>query len=143
MRHVNLCFHGIGTPERELEPGEEDYWISQETFLAVLDDVAQHRDAVVSFDDGNASDVEIGLPALVERDLRATFFVLAGRLDAPGCLSSADLGFGKIDCNEARFGKARGERKDVSAGGAAEFQHTRPLDRRWFDGPAQKRGVGG
>jgi len=92
VRHVNLCFHGIGTPGRELEPGEEDYWISQETFLAVLDDVAQHRDVVLSFDDGNASDVEIGLPALVERDLRATFFVLAGRLDAPGCLSSADLG---------------------------------------------------
>ena len=91
MRLVNLCFHGIGTPGRELEPGEDDYWILQETFLSVLDEVAERRDVVLSFDDGNASDVEIGLPALIERGLRATFFVLAGRLDAPGSLSTDDL----------------------------------------------------
>ena len=29
---VNVCFHGIGTPDRELEPGEDKYWISTELF---------------------------------------------------------------------------------------------------------------
>jgi len=23
---VNICFHGIGAPRRELEPGKEAYW---------------------------------------------------------------------------------------------------------------------
>jgi peptidoglycan/xylan/chitin deacetylase (PgdA/CDA1 family) len=83
---VNVCFHGIGTPGRELEPGEADYWVERRRFLEVLDEVATWPAVRLSFDDGNASDVEIALPALVERGLRADFFVLAGRLDAAGSL---------------------------------------------------------
>jgi peptidoglycan/xylan/chitin deacetylase (PgdA/CDA1 family) len=45
----------------------------------------------ISFDDGNTSDVEIGLPGLLERGLSATFFVLAGRLDQPGSLSREEV----------------------------------------------------
>ena len=45
----------------------------------------------ISFDDGNKSDVEFGLPALVERGLTATFFVLAGRLDSVGSLDPGDI----------------------------------------------------
>src|SRR5690606_20174054 len=45
----------------------------------------------LSFDDGNRSDVEIALPALVERGLRADFFVLAGRLGRAGSLAEEDL----------------------------------------------------
>ena len=38
--HVtNICFHGIGVPERELEPGEERYWISQDAYEAGAGDV--------------------------------------------------------------------------------------------------------
>jgi len=88
---INLCFHGIDRPTRELEPGERPYWIAKATFLEVLDLVADRGDVTLSFDDGNASDVEIGLPALEERGLRASFFVLAGRLDAPGSLTRADV----------------------------------------------------
>ena len=32
-RLLNLCFHGIGTPQRPLEPGEDAYWISECTYL--------------------------------------------------------------------------------------------------------------
>jgi peptidoglycan/xylan/chitin deacetylase (PgdA/CDA1 family) len=88
---ANLCFHGIGTPARELETGEAAYWISEQLFHDVLDAVTGHPGVRLSFDDGNASDVEIGLPALLERDRDATFFVLAGRLDQPGSLASDDL----------------------------------------------------
>ena len=88
---VNVCFHGIGTPARELEPGEAPYWVTESEFLRILDLLAARDDVRLSFDDGNASDVEIGLPALRERGLDATFFALAGRLDEPGSLSGDDL----------------------------------------------------
>jgi len=84
---INICFHGIGTPGRELEPGEDRYWIGEDLFHAVLDEVRTWPAVRLSFDDGNASDIELGLPALRERDLTADFFVLAARLDAPGSLS--------------------------------------------------------
>jgi peptidoglycan/xylan/chitin deacetylase (PgdA/CDA1 family) len=82
---VNVCFHGIGTPQRELEDGEARYWIPEDTFHRIADDLVG-RDVAISFDDGNLSDLEIGLPALQQRGLTATFFVLAGRLDDPGSL---------------------------------------------------------
>lgn len=83
---TNLCFHGVGDPRRELEPGEEPYWLSRDSFLRVLDELVDRPEVRISFDDGNVSDVEIGLPALKERGLKATFFVLAGRLEHPGSL---------------------------------------------------------
>lgn len=88
---VNLCFHGIGRPVREREPGEAAYWIDQDLFHRVLDEVADDPRVRLSFDDGNASDVEVALPALVERDLHATFFVLAGRLDDPVSLGRDEV----------------------------------------------------
>ena len=84
---LNICFHGIGSPARDLEDGEAPYWVGRETFLRVLDEVATWPRVALSFDDGNASDIEIGLPALKDRGLQATFFVLAARLDQPGSLS--------------------------------------------------------
>ena len=88
---INICFHGIGTAGDEREPGEASYWIGRDLFLGVLDEVCDRPDIRLSFDDGNASDIEVGLPALVERGLRATFFPIAGRLEESGSLSPADL----------------------------------------------------
>lgn len=88
---LNLCFHGIGTPARVLEPGEDRYWIARDLYERVLDEVAGRDDVRLSFDDGNTSDVDIGLPGLEQRDLRATFFVLAGRLGRPGSLDADDV----------------------------------------------------
>lgn len=88
---INVCFHGIGTPGRELEPGEAPYWVDHSTFVQVLDLLAEDPRVRISFDDGNASDIALGLPGLLERGLRATFFVLAGRLDRPGSLRTEDV----------------------------------------------------
>lgn len=88
---VNVCFHGVGTPQRELEPGEAPYWISVSTFLGVLDLVADRPQVAISFDDGNTSDIAVGLPALLERNLTATFFPLAGRLGQRGSLDGDDV----------------------------------------------------
>ena len=48
-------------------------------------------DVRITFDDSNRSDLEIALPALRERGLTATFFVLAGRLESPHHLSADDV----------------------------------------------------
>ena len=102
---IGLIFHGIGTPERVLEPGEAPYWISVARFDAILDQVqaAPRPDRIrLSFDDGNASDHDIALPRLLARGLAADFFVLSGRIGQPGSLSAgqicalaaADMGIG-------------------------------------------------
>lgn len=88
---INLTFHGIGRPERPLEPGESDVWVSRDQFLALLDDVADRPDVRITFDDGNSGDVEHALPALRERGLKATFFVVAGRLGTPQFLDAAGV----------------------------------------------------
>lgn len=84
---VNLTVHGIGPAPRTLDPGEDRTWVSVEQFEQVLDAVVGRPDVHLTFDDGNASDVEIALPRLLERGLTAEFFILAGRLGEPGRLS--------------------------------------------------------
>jgi peptidoglycan/xylan/chitin deacetylase (PgdA/CDA1 family) len=81
---INLNFHGIGRSTRSLEPLEHQYWIDRDSFLAILDELHARVDVRLSFDDGNASDVDVALPALAERGMKADFFVLAGRLGKPG-----------------------------------------------------------
>jgi peptidoglycan/xylan/chitin deacetylase (PgdA/CDA1 family) len=84
---VNICFHGVGAPARELETGEDSYWLETPQFLLFLDEIASWPSVHISFDDGNESDARIALPALVERGLKAKFFLIASRLDAPGSLT--------------------------------------------------------
>jgi len=88
---INICFHGIGAPQRELEPDEDGYWISPELFGEVLDHFGGRPDVRFSFDDGNRSDLEHGLDGLLRRGLTATFFPVAARLDQPGSLAGDDL----------------------------------------------------
>jgi peptidoglycan/xylan/chitin deacetylase (PgdA/CDA1 family) len=80
---ITLTFHGVGEREREAEPGEDGTWLTVDSFISVLDSVMDRPEIQISFDDGNASDLVHGLPALLERGLRATFFVVAGRLGEP------------------------------------------------------------
>jgi peptidoglycan/xylan/chitin deacetylase (PgdA/CDA1 family) len=88
---INICFHGVGVPARELEPGEDAYWIGEAQFADILDTVGSLPSVDLSFDDGNSSDLRIALPALVSRGLVARFFVLAGRLGASGSLTAAEV----------------------------------------------------
>lgn len=86
---IGLNFHGIGEPLRMLESGEAPYWLSSDQFEHVLDQVAVAPDPAaytITFDDGNLSDHDIALPALVARGLQARFFVLTGRIGQPGSL---------------------------------------------------------
>jgi peptidoglycan/xylan/chitin deacetylase (PgdA/CDA1 family) len=90
-RLINLTFHGIGEPKRQLEPGERDVWVGEEQFHSFLDRAVGRKDVLITFDDGNASDLELALSALRDRGLTATFFVIAGRMGAPHFLNEAGV----------------------------------------------------
>jgi peptidoglycan/xylan/chitin deacetylase (PgdA/CDA1 family) len=91
---IAVTFHGIGTPGRELEPGESRYWITRDRFLQFLDLLAADPDpahVLLTFDDANESDFAIALPALKERGLVGSFFIITGRLGFPGSLCTSQL----------------------------------------------------
>lgn len=82
-------FHGVGTPGREIEPGEAPYWISEDQFKWMLDliaPVSSELNIAITFDDGNVSDLTVGLPELAQRGMIAEFFILTGRLGSAGSL---------------------------------------------------------
>jgi peptidoglycan/xylan/chitin deacetylase (PgdA/CDA1 family) len=83
---TNLTFHGVGQAQHPLEPGEAEVWLSREAFLGHLDRARENERVLITFDDGNLSDFEIALPALVDRGLRGIFFVIADRIGKPGYL---------------------------------------------------------
>lgn len=88
---TNLCFHGVGTPRRVLEPGEELYWVEASQFEEFLEVISRYPSLRITFDDGNASDAVLALPALRRHKLQAAFFVLSGRLNKPGSLTTAQV----------------------------------------------------
>jgi peptidoglycan/xylan/chitin deacetylase (PgdA/CDA1 family) len=91
---VALNFHGLGAPERVLEPGEAPYWLGAGQFEGILDRIAAHPERArirITFDDGNCSDATIALPLLLARGLKAEFFVLSGRIGQAGSLDESDI----------------------------------------------------
>lgn len=58
---INLCFHGIGTPERTLEPDEEQYWVKTGQFEELVAVIRRYPSMRITFDDRNASDVSSGI----------------------------------------------------------------------------------
>ena len=89
-----INFHGIGTPGRQLDPGEATYWVGRTQFEAILDRIVYHnlRSPIrITFDDSNSSDVEIAALELMRRKLTATFFVLTGRIGQPGSLDATNV----------------------------------------------------
>lgn len=88
---VILNFHGVGPIPRQAGEGERNCWLDLEQFLAILDLVRNLPHVVLTFDDGNLSDLELTLPALSHRGLTATFFVCSGWLERPGFLNRKHL----------------------------------------------------
>jgi peptidoglycan/xylan/chitin deacetylase (PgdA/CDA1 family) len=89
---LNLNFHGIGHPiGRDFGEGEREFWVTKETFERTLDIARNRNDVALSFDDGNSCDVDLVLPALQQRELTATFFIVPGWLGEPGFMTKADV----------------------------------------------------
>ena len=90
-RHVSVCLHGVGSEPTVYSPEDMPYWITPDQLSRVLDLVQDMPEVELSLDDGFSSDVDIVLPALVERGLRASFFIPAGRIGLPGCVTASGL----------------------------------------------------
>jgi peptidoglycan/xylan/chitin deacetylase (PgdA/CDA1 family) len=90
-RVLNLCFHGLGVPGHELEPGEAGLWIEPVRFEELVDASVRFPPVRITIDDGNASDVEFALPALRQRNLTAEFFIISGRIGRSGSLDARDI----------------------------------------------------
>ncbi len=88
-RIFNLIFHGIGEPKRDLLPGEE--FIQAEAFFSILDWVESRKEIFITFDDGNDSDYTIAFPALIERGLKAEFFITVDWIGQPGFVTPNQL----------------------------------------------------
>ncbi|MEM7546724.1 MAG: polysaccharide deacetylase family protein [Pseudomonadota bacterium] len=90
-----LNFHGIGVPHDGVPADEVPYWVSADKFRTVLDQIkqfeAQGGQALITFDDGNRSDLEIASPELKLRNMTGHFFILTGRFGDPRYLSPVDL----------------------------------------------------
>ncbi|WP_226689830.1 polysaccharide deacetylase family protein [Ruegeria arenilitoris] len=145
-RLIGLNFHGIGTPARDLEEGEAPYWLSRAQFSDVLDRVAASPDPkafVLTFDDGNLSDYEIALPALNQRGLTATFFVLTGRLDETGSLArdhvkallAAGMGIGSHGIAHVAWSELEAETLEQ------ELTQSRDVLQELCGGPVTKAGI--
>ena len=90
---INLTFHGVGEPPDSLtlSPGEEQCWISRESFYHHLDQAMEHEKVLITFDDGNLSDFEITLPALQDRGLSGIYFIVANRIGQPGYMGPEQI----------------------------------------------------
>jgi peptidoglycan/xylan/chitin deacetylase (PgdA/CDA1 family) len=84
---VIFTLHGVGTPHRLCTPGEIDTWLTIKSFESILDELLRWEDFSVTIDDSNSSDTDIVLPALVNRKIKGTFFISAGKLGQLGYLS--------------------------------------------------------
>jgi hypothetical protein len=89
-----LHFHGLGPIPDWINPQERNYWCSEQRFTAILDAICALSRVMpieMTFDDGNISDAVIALPALLHRDITATFFICAGRIGLPGYLDASAM----------------------------------------------------
>ena len=89
--HHILTFHGLGTPPSRLDLEQQSVWLDAGHFESILDAIEGRSDVLVTFDDGNLSDCEIALPALVARGRVASFFVCSGRIGSPGYLGREQI----------------------------------------------------
>jgi peptidoglycan/xylan/chitin deacetylase (PgdA/CDA1 family) len=104
---IALMYHALEGPLAPAEGRDPHYSVTPEAFEAHLDllerragGAACARDwlsgtvlarAVITFDDGHASNHRYALPLLQARGLRADFFVNPGRVGEGGCASWSDL----------------------------------------------------
>ena len=97
MKRVIINFHGLGTMPPHVDAGEANVWCADPSLYADLLDetrdaaAANGLEPLITFDDGNLSDLEIGLRPVAERGMRAIFFPCAGRIGQQGYLDEAAL----------------------------------------------------
>ncbi|UNK50270.1 polysaccharide deacetylase family protein [Lysobacter sp. S4-A87] len=114
--HVDADSRGRFDPVYSVEPdrfARQLDWIQAQGLRSMLLDEAMQqrgdRAVVISFDDGDVSNVEVALPQLLERGMKAEFFITTGFIGATGMLSAdevrelaaAGMGIGSHGCSHA------------------------------------------
>lgn len=97
MKRVIINFHGLGAVPAHVDSGEAKAWCADPVLYADLLDetreaaAAHGLDHLITFDDGNRSDLDIGLKPLADRGISAIFFPCAGRIGEAGYLDASAL----------------------------------------------------
>ena len=97
MTRVVINFHGLGPEPAHIDAGEAHVWCADPGLYADLLDETREAAAesgieyLITFDDGNRSDLELGLKPLADRGMTAIFFPCAGRLDDARYLNKTAL----------------------------------------------------
>lgn len=96
MQELIVNLHGVGAAPSWVHPMELNYWLDNEEFYRLLDWICVARNDmtipfVITFDDGNISDALVALPALIKRNLKAKFFICAGRIGSPNYLDRSAI----------------------------------------------------
>lgn len=91
---------------------QKPHWLPLERFETILEILRTARRRVhITFDDGNASDLRLALPALRRAGLSATFFITSKRIDCPHYLGREDIrvfraqgmGTGSLEADHVRW----------------------------------------
>ena len=90
-----LCLHSLGAEPPETQ-AEQNYWLRLQDFSQLFDQIRassclKHFDLELTCDDGFSSDYEELLPWLLERGIRATFFIPTNFIGLPGRVTSAQI----------------------------------------------------
>jgi peptidoglycan/xylan/chitin deacetylase (PgdA/CDA1 family) len=97
MKRVIINFHGLGPIPPHVDAGEAKVWCADPALYADLLDETREAatacglDFLITFDDGNRSDLDTGLKPLADRGVSAIFFPCAGRIGQSGYLDTAAL----------------------------------------------------
>jgi peptidoglycan/xylan/chitin deacetylase (PgdA/CDA1 family) len=97
LKRVIINFHGLGPIPAHVDAGEAKVWCADPALYADLLDetreaaASQALDHLITFDDGNRSDLDIGLKPLADRRISAIFFPCAGRLEQAAYLDKVAL----------------------------------------------------
>lgn len=86
-----LTFHGVGPKLRALSEGEDAVWLDHDAFEEILDAIKPRGRTWLTFDDGNASDLDMALPSLLRRNLKADFFISTGKIGCEGYLDASQV----------------------------------------------------
>ena len=85
-----LMLHGIGPTPSHLDPEERPYWITEQTFGFIVEQIKTYP-ALLTFDDGNDTDARIAVPLLAAAGLTASFFIPSDRIGTPGYVTEDDI----------------------------------------------------
>jgi peptidoglycan/xylan/chitin deacetylase (PgdA/CDA1 family) len=92
MTPIIANFHGIGEPHPWADAGERRFWLATEQFREAIDLLARSGKPVcATFDDGNQSDLDHGVPLCREAGMSVSVLVCSGRLGKKGYLDRAAL----------------------------------------------------